>query len=74
MNKPTPTIEIGDPIVVDGNKYRIRGTEEEGRTLLLAMAPSRRPTHRLRCGETPEWDKRIGVWRVYVHGGPEEIR
>lgn len=55
-----PAVKVGDPVVVEGTKYRIRSIE--GSCYSVAAAPKRTATHRLE-GELT-WDARVGVWRT----------
>ncbi|MGE3463875.1 MAG: hypothetical protein AB7I04_18355 [Pseudomonadales bacterium] len=57
-------ITKGDPIVVDGHKYRVRGGGVDLGYLAIALAPARNPTHSVHFDVPPVWDGRAGVWRV----------
>ena len=58
-------IALGDPIVIAGTKYRVRGIESLAYPvrLLVAAAPKRNATHRATL-DGLEYDKRVGVFRV----------
>lgn len=56
--------KIGDAIVIDGEKYRLRGKGGHGDLLFLARCPKRNPTHVLVWDGHLDYDDRAGVWRA----------
>lgn len=72
--KPEREIEVGDPLVLQGNKYRLRQIVESAAghaVYLVADPPNRLPTHRVeirnRNSDQPSpvfQDRKVGVYRV----------
>lgn len=73
MSEPE-AVQLGDPIVVAGEKYRVRGGVEQFGMLALAKAPARNATHVVYFDESPTWDGRAGVWRVVGRLGVHPTR
>ena len=57
---------VGDPIVIQGHKYRLVDVLSDGQTLILSEPPKRRPTHSVVVKGRPCWDPKAGVWRAEV--------
>jgi len=55
--------QVGDPIVIAGDKYRIREVIGD-HALYVAVCPKRNPTHRVSFYGSPGWDSYAGVWRL----------
>ncbi len=64
---------IGDPMVIEGSKYRILDISPE--TILFKQHPSRRPCLRLSLDDETafSWDRVAGVWRWNGEGTVEPL-
>lgn len=66
MSKYRTWPELGDPIVLDGHKYRIRvvghNPANDMPVLDLAKTPARKPAFQFHSTSL-EWDSHVGVWR-----------
>lgn len=57
---------LGQPVVLDGVKYRIRAIEGDTAHVREHFAPRREADVDVR---RLEYDKRVGVWRLIENGG-----
>jgi hypothetical protein len=61
-------LQVGEPIVVNGMKYRVASIRVSGAygpvSVEVRRFPAKRASHLLRANRI-EWEPRVGVWRAY---------
>ena len=63
MSQNKHGIDLGDPVVIDGTKYRIREIPLM-HTFNVSLSPARTARFVLRATGELEWDRIAGLWRV----------
>jgi hypothetical protein len=62
MGRPFSGPQAGHPVVVGGNKYRIRRVSHSA-GIDVSLCPGRNTTHVLMTQDELTWDGRARVWR-----------